>query len=316
MRIKLYGTRGSVPIANSESVRFGGNTTCVRIMSECIPPRLVLGVDAGTGFVPMSYDILQEGELEEIFVLFTHYHHDHTQGLFLSPLMFMKNIKMKLCGPVEMKIGVKEAIADLMRPPYFPVHCKEVRSHIHYKNLEFPKTIVVFIHPQGGYKFMNLDDYERLANSDKFAPIGKGRYPINECLVITMYKSHHPEYTISYRFEEKPTGKVFVFLTDHENEDGVPNDFKNHLNGVDLLIMDAQYSRATYDARTSGFGHGTPDYCISIAETVEAKKLGLTHHDPDSKDSDIEDILREAKKKSNSGKIKIFSCADYQEIEV
>ncbi|GBE16765.1 hypothetical protein BMS3Abin15_00588 [bacterium BMS3Abin15] len=78
MKVKLYGTRGSVPVANSKSVQFGGNTTCVRVMSDCIPESMALIIDAGTGFVPLSNDILQEGGIEETLILFTHYHHDHT----------------------------------------------------------------------------------------------------------------------------------------------------------------------------------------------------------------------------------------------
>ncbi|GBE16764.1 beta-lactamase superfamily domain protein [bacterium BMS3Abin15] len=182
---------------------------------------------------------------------------------------------MKLCGPVENGKGAREMVEDLMRPPYFPVHCKEVRSHIDHKNFEFPKTLVTLIHPQGGYKFMNLDKYERLIRDEKFLPIGKGRYPVGECLVVTMYKSHHPEYTISYRFEEKTTGKVFVFLTDHENEAAASIEIKNHLKKVDLLVMDAQYSGKKYELRTAGFGHGTPGYCAELAKIVGAKILDL-----------------------------------------
>jgi phosphoribosyl 1,2-cyclic phosphodiesterase len=319
MKVITYGTRGSVPISNKDSVAFGGNTTCVRIKSDCIPNDLALIIDAGSGFVPMSTDVLREGGVKEMVVLFSHYHHDHTQGLFLSPLLFMKNIKLRLCGPVDSGIGPEEMMKDMMRPPYFPVHLKEVGSHLHYKNFDFPKTLVGLIHPKGGFQLMNVDDYERLVAFGKHLPIGKGKYPVEECLVVTMYKSRHPEQTISYRFEEKTTGKVFVFLTDHENEDGIPTALKKHLENVCLLIMDSQYPYDVYHKRTAGFGHGTADYCVKIAAEVGAKKLGLTHHDPNSTDKIVADILNEATSNvrvQGKSKISIFACADYQEIEV
>jgi ribonuclease BN (tRNA processing enzyme) len=316
MKLKFYGTRGSIPIANPESVRFGGNTTCVQIMSDCLPKGSILVIDAGSGFVPLTNDALQTGGVNDVTVLFTHYHHDHTQGLLLSNFMFMKGMKLVLCGPVEMGIGPKEMLQHIMQPPYFPVHSKEVASHIAYKGFEFPKTLVVLVHPQGGYKVMDVDEYERLVKTDQHLPIGKGKYPVAECLVIMMYKANHPEQTISYRFDEKPTGKVFVFMTDHQNEDGISLMMRAHIRSANLIVMDSQYSRHMYDASTAGFGHGTPDYCVKVAEEMKVGRLGLTHHNPGSTDKDIEAILEEGERKSNGSGIEIFACADYQEVEV
>jgi ribonuclease BN (tRNA processing enzyme) len=137
-----------------------------------------------------------------------------------------------------------------------------------------------------------------------------------------MYKTAHPEYTVSYRFEERPTGKVFVFLTDHENTDGFPNNLLHHLRGADLLVQDGQYSDEVYRARTSGFGHGTPEYCVKLAQRASVKRLGITHHDPDASDVDVEQRIVEAKQ--FAGEVEsslefienIFVCADYQTIEV
>jgi len=316
MKVKFYGTRGSVPVSSQNKVQYGGNTTCVRLYSDCLPKGLALTIDAGSGFVPLSWDALSEGNLQEVIILFTHYHYDHTQGLFLAPLIFMKLLKLKLCGPQDQGIGPKQMLHELMRPPYFPVHHREVESHLTFKDFEFPKTVVMAFHPEGGYRIMTIESYERVLSNDALLPIGREKYPINECLIITMHKSRHPEQTVSYRIEEKSTNKTFVFLTDHENEDGIPGSFKNHLRGADLLVMDSQYSRAKYDAFTSGFGHGTPDYCVKVAEAVNIKQLGLTHHDPSSKDKDIESIIKEAEDARTDKDLKIFACKDYQEIEL
>jgi len=315
MKAVFAGTRGSVPIANPQSVNYGGNTTCVRIVSECLPQRFALVVDAGTGFVPLSFDLLKEG-VKEVSVLFSHYHPDHTQGIFLSPILFTKAIRLRLFGPIEANVGPEEMMRALMRSPYFPVDYKEVGSHITCKGFDFQRNWVCLFHPKGGMKAMNVEEYEKLLTAGKTIPIGNGKYPVNECLVVTMYKARHPESTISYRFEEKPTGKVFVFLTDHENEDGIPMSFKAHLQNADLLVMDAQYTRLMYNERTAGFGHGTADYCVRVAEEVGAKVLGLTHHNPSSTDADIEAILAEGMAKLNGSGLQIFACRDYQEVDV
>ena len=316
MKVKFYGTRGSIPISDPECIKYGGNTTSLRVYSECLKKGTALAIDTGTGFVPLSRDILQEKNIKEVSVLFSHYHHDHTQGMLLSPLIFIKNIKLNLYGPLDGGVGPKKLLESLMKPPFFPVHFKEVSSHINCKSLEFPKTIVMLFHPKGS-RLMNVDEYECICRDRGYIPINNGgRYPLDEFLVVTMYRSRHPEQTVSYRFEEKPTGKTFVFLTDHENEDGIPLAFKAHVKEADLLVIDSQYSREKYDKFTAGYGHGTPDYCVKVAKAVGVKKLGLTHHDPTSKDKDVEKILEEAKKCDPENELDIFACADYQEIDV
>jgi ribonuclease BN (tRNA processing enzyme) len=332
MKILFYGTRGSIPIANPQSVKTGGNTTCLRVDSACLPKDTWLVVDAGSGMVPLSFDALAAGA-KSVEILFTHWHHDHTQGLPLSPLAFIKAIKLSVFGPIDHGLGPREVIEAIIKPPFFPVDFKEVGSHFSFKALELENSRVILIHPEGGLKIFNLEQFENIKNDGKMFPIGKGKYPLQECMVIRMHRSNHPERTISYRFEEGPTGKVFTFLTDHENQDGIPQSLRAHLSRADLLVMDSQYPRDKYDRSTAGFGHATPDYCVRVALAAGAKRLGLTHHDPSSTDQVVEAILAEARKahgeltQEAKGDAKpspkpslkagdIFVCTDYSTVEV
>jgi len=316
VKVTVYGSRGSVPISNPESIRYGGNTTCIRVISDCIPKGMAVILDAGSGIVPCSFDLLKEGGIHEVIILFTHWHHDHTLGLFLSPLLYRKDMEFRLYGPIQYGIGPKEMLDALMVPPFFPVHHKKVASRIVTRNIEFPETTVGLFHPQGGFGSLPLDQYERFLKKDEFIPIGKGKYPVKECLVVTMHVTNHPEETISYRFEERPTGSNFVFLTDHENLDGMPTDLNTHIADADLLIMDGQYSEDVYRTWAAGFGHGTPGYCVRVAKKSGARKLGITHHAPSAKDADIEAIQKEAEAGLEGAQIQVFTCADYQTIEV
>ena len=321
MKVIFYGTRGSIPVSGPDKVKYGGNTTSIQIESECLPKDWALVIDSGSGFVPLANDCLKKG-IKNIVMFFTHYHHDHTMGLTLAPVTFMKSIRIQAYGPEEHGIGPSKMMENLFRPPYFPVDFREIKSHIHCKGIDFPNSRIFLIHPLGGLKYFTFDQFEKFENEGKMIPFDKGqRYSLGECLIIKMHKSNHPERTISFRLEERPTGKVFVFLTDHENQDGKPRRFMQHVHGADLLVMDSQYDRKKYDTMTAGFGHGTPDYCVETALQAQAKVLGLTHHDPTSSDVKIEEILNEAEKaleeaKSSNGDMKIFACRDYQEVEV
>lgn len=327
MKVTFFGTRGSVPVANPASVATGGNTTCLRIESECLPQGMWLVADAGSGIVPLAMDALKNG-VKSVAILFTHYHWDHTQGLPLAPIAFIKPIPVTCYGPVDDGIGPKEMLESSMRRPFFPVDFKEVASHFTFHRIEHPSTQVIIIHPQGGIKKMALDQFERF--DGKPLPIGKDgeKYPKSECLVIKMMRSSHPEMTISYRFEEGPTGKVFIFLTDNENFSATPNAMKVFLKGADLLAMDSQYTEQKYKTQTAGFGHGTAANCVRVAIEAMVKRLGLTHHDPSSTDQAVQAILGEGKaalQEYLKGNPKekpaliadnIFTCQDYQVVEV
>jgi hypothetical protein len=97
--------------------------------------------------------------------------------------------------------------------------------------MEHPAGKVIVVHPEHKPVVISLEELELAESNPVNRQIRMGSKHINvrECLIIKMYWSNHPERTISYRFEERPTGKVFVFLTDHENTDGIPRSLKNHL---------------------------------------------------------------------------------------
>lgn len=325
MKVEFYGTGGSCPVSNPNRSKYGGNTTCVRVESETFPEDMVVAIDGGSGFVPMSVDVLKKeykGKKKDVRVFFTHAHHDHNQGVPLSPLLYAedgnKNYLADLAfyGPIDSGVGPREILEKIMVQPLFPVHFKEVGSHLKFKGFDFPKNYVVVIHPQGGLKILNVDEYRRLIDNGDYLPINKGKYPVGECMVITMHKSQHPEQTVSYRFAEMPTGKVFVIATDHENQTGISTSFLEHLRGVNLLVMDSQYTEEKYQKMTVGWGHGTPDYCAKIALAVNAERLGLTHHDPFATDQDIDAILKVAEDKLLDSAIKVFACKDYEYVEV
>jgi len=316
MRIKIYGSRGSLPIFNNSSLKYGGNTTCLRLFNNKIPENAAVVIDAGSGFLAMGHDILSKGEnVDEIVTFFTHWHHDHILGLFHSPVLFIKKYKMRLLGPKENHKGPKEMMINMMTPPYFPIDIRAVKGHFKYHDFVFPGREVTLIHKKG-IKVIDIDKYEKLEHAEEpMVKLKKAYYPLKECITVKTCKTAHPDLTLSYRFEDMSTGKVFVFLTDHENQDGVPFALTEHLKGADLLIADCQYTRKKYEASSAGFGHATPDYVMRLAKQTGIKKIGLTHHDPNSTDKDIDEIVEEARKLADDG-THVFACADFMDVNV
>jgi len=298
------------------SLKYGGNTTCLRVFNNNLPNGSALCLDAGSGYLALGQDILKnEPDVSKIITLFSHWHHDHIIGLFHSPLLFIKKYFMHLIGPEDKGVGPKQMLETMMTPPYFPIDIREVRGHFKFNPIQFPGREVILLHNEG-VKVMNNEKFEALESSmSPYISIKKVRYPISECLVIKTMKAKHPDLTISYRIEDRTKNKTMVFLTDHENQDGIPQNVIAHLKGADLLVMDCQYSRAKYDSMTAGFGHATPDYVIKLAKLAGIKKVGLIHHDPMSNDEGVEAIVEEARSHlAPEDGIDVFACADFMDI--
>ena len=85
MKLKFYGTRGSIPICDAGFQEFGGNTTCLQI-TFTDANRIVI-IDAGTGLRNLGRDLRAIGHKQDrIVIVFTHFHWDHIQGFpFFAP---------------------------------------------------------------------------------------------------------------------------------------------------------------------------------------------------------------------------------------
>ena len=80
LRLRFWGTRGSIPSPGSATVEYGGNTPCVEVRTDT--GWLVI-LDAGTGIRELGRSLVAtangNGIAADIFL--THAHWDHIQGI-------------------------------------------------------------------------------------------------------------------------------------------------------------------------------------------------------------------------------------------
>ena len=108
MEIRLLGTGGWMPTDRRE-------TACVLIRDG----RDALALDAGTGFCRLVTEpSLLEG-CERLFVVLTHFHHDHTYGLMCAPALRSIPVR-ELWAPGRRVAGVaaEDVIHRLLDPPF------------------------------------------------------------------------------------------------------------------------------------------------------------------------------------------------------
>ncbi|MEZ4425050.1 MAG: MBL fold metallo-hydrolase [Gemmatimonadota bacterium] len=81
MIVTLWGTRGTFPVPGAETLRHGGDTSCLSVEWG----RNVLVVDVGTGARRLGAEL--KGRDVDLSILLTHIHGDHVLGLpFFAPL--------------------------------------------------------------------------------------------------------------------------------------------------------------------------------------------------------------------------------------
>ena len=245
MKVKFYGTRGSIPVSGSEYLEFGGNTSCVKIT---IKDNDRIGIlDAGTGIRVLGNEIASQNfPHPAILIGFSHFHWDHIQGLpFFAPAFNPEQRLIIMALGKDRKIkDLKDVFATQMRKKYFPLRIDNM-----------------------GAKF-------KFVKPDKSVQEIGGTH-------ITAIPHKHPGGAYSYRIERN--NKVFIYCTDIEHGKKIKPKIIDFCRGADLLIPDDTSTKEELATR-KGWGHSSYDQAMEVAEVAGVKKLVMTHHDPNHSD--------------------------------
>jgi phosphoribosyl 1,2-cyclic phosphodiesterase len=284
MRVTFWGVRGSFPVPGPDTVRFGGNTPCVEVQAN----GHTIILDAGTGIVRLGNDLLrrakEKSEPVRATLLFSHMHHDHTQGFpFFTPAYVGSSV-LNIFGPRVFERDLEETLAHSMLPPSFPVALQEMNSLKFVRNMT-ETDVILLGKTEDAVTVRNF--YHEQVEDDP------------ELVRIKALRSYaHPEGVLIYRIEWR--GKSVIYATDTEGYVNTDQRLAAFAKGADLLIHDAQYSEAHYlgqdgAAATQGWGHSTPQMACAVAKTAGVKRLVLFHHEPRYSDDMITGLEAQAK---------------------
>jgi phosphoribosyl 1,2-cyclic phosphodiesterase len=270
MKFRFWGVRGSIPAPGPNTIRYGGNTTCIEVRTDA--DTLII-LDGGTGIFALAQSLL--GRLPVAANIFiTHTHWDHIHGLpFFTPL-FIPGNSVKLFGASDPVTGngVEQVMAVQLQYSFFPVREAEMKAAISYQSLAVGESVAV-------------DD-----------------------AIVTGTLLNHPVIDFGYRID--CNGKSVFFTGDHEPHYNIyePGDagyvecqtsigerqamIDEAMRGVDALIVDCSYTREEYPAKV-GWGHGHFDGAIAMALRVGAKHLYCTHYEPTRSDDELEKVFAE-----------------------
>ncbi|MBN2362442.1 MAG: MBL fold metallo-hydrolase [Deltaproteobacteria bacterium] len=130
--IRFYGVRGSLTVPGADTVRVGGNTSCV--LYSVGDEMIVL--DSGSGIRVLGNELMRQKKSIRANVLLSHYHWDHLLGLpFFAPI-YSPTTELAFHGEHKFDSGVKEEIQKQFMGPNFPVERKDLSSKLSFHDIK------------------------------------------------------------------------------------------------------------------------------------------------------------------------------------
>lgn len=272
--LRFWGVRGSYAAPHETHLGVGGNTSCVEFRAG----EHLLVCDGGTGIISLGDALVREGRLNEMLVVFTHYHWDHICGLPFFQPAFSPDWRIRFFGPGDTAADIERRLSDQMKAPYFPVETETWMADISY--------------------------VEPHRNGLRHGPFE-----------VTHFNVHHPGVTYGYRV--RIADKTVVYISDnevqflktsiakrihefeadeHELLERMVSEQRSAevgaIEGVDILIHDAQYTPHDY-SKKRGWGHSCYVDTVNLAIDAGVGCLYLYHHDPNYTDDQVAAIHRD-----------------------
>ncbi len=262
MRVTFWGVRGSIPTPGAETVRYGGNTSCVSVQ---LGDDMVV-FDAGTGIRLLGNRLMADGAPSRIHLFLSHVHWDHIQGFpFFAPA-YNAGFDIMVHGRGQADFTLGQILAGQMEGPNFPVSLDQLDAKLAYHDLAPAQEI-------------------HLLKAD-------GR----TLATLKCISGNHPNGVLVYRLEDPVSGRSMVYATDTEHySHGLDQAITTLAQGADLLIYDGMYTPEEYESKHKGWGHSTWEQGLAIARAAKVKQYMVFHHDPSHDDAFLDSLLATVK---------------------
>jgi phosphoribosyl 1,2-cyclic phosphodiesterase len=257
MRVTFFGVRGSIPSPGPDTIRYGGNTSCVEVV---LADGTVLILDGGTGLLPLGNRLQADGFGGTLHLCITHVHWDHVFGIpFFAPVYLRETTLVLHPVPIE-ATGRVLAYEDIFDGVHFPVRVPQLSARL--------------VRPEP---------------TDQPWRIGSAR--------VRRAALNHPGGATGFRIEDEDGAVAVLLTDNElvPPTAGVttPVELARFAAGAGLLIHDAQYLDSEIPEK-QGRGHSTIPQVLALGRAAEVRTLALYHHDPGRSDDALDVIAKEA----------------------
>lgn len=317
MRVRFWGTRGSLPVAlTAADVRakllatlraardrplategdlaralaalpfsvagtYGGHSSCVQLETGGSD---YFVCDMGSGLRPFGQAAIaqRKGAAQTFHIFLSHLHWDHIMGLPFFVPAFVSGNRVVIYGSHE---GLEAALRRQQERPSFPV------------------------------------DFSIFGAKMEFVRLDPGRvYDVGGVAVTSMLQRHGGD-SYGYRFESQ--GKVVVYSTDSEHplaQAEHTERFVDFFRDADLVVFDAMYSLADAISVKADWGHSSNIVGVELCQMAGVRHLCLFHHEPVFDDAAIDAVLAETRRLEEitraATRLEVSAAFDGMEVEL
>lgn len=280
MNVRIWGTRGSYPVARAEMLRYGGNTSCVevRVGDTCIL------LDAGTGLRLLGEALMREADSAptHLHLLITHTHWDHILGFpFFAPI-YTSQTHMSIYGLQRTQSSLRTTLDNALSDPLLPIGLDNLSARLDFHELNHDVSF-------------ELGQDVRITTARTNHPYRALGYRIESAAGILVFvPDTGPFHTILFGDEFVVWSGTAPKLSAREQRtlDRMRMAMIALATGADWMIYDTQFTEAQY-ALFPHWGHSTPAQAIEIAREARVRELLLFHHDPHRTDTELDVITSE-----------------------
>lgn len=255
--VQFWGVRGSVPSPGKDTVRYGGNTSCIEMRIG--DKRLIF--DGGTGLQRLGQHLLKDMPTEA-YMFFTHYHWDHIQGFpFFTPA-FIEGNCFHIHGAVPPDAeSMKQHFIDRVLHPNSPVPIAGMQADMKFYEL-IPGDV------------FHLDD-----------------------ITIETGHLNHPNNAMGYRISWQGRSVFYCTDTEHfpdRIDESVLHLAQNaDLLIYDAMYTDEEYHNPK--SPKVGWGHSTWQEGLRISKVAGVKRFVVFHHEPTHSDDFLDRLTEQLK---------------------
>jgi len=260
MKVKLWGTRGSIPSPGPETIRYGGNTSCVGVT---LSDGSMLALDAGTGI--RSLGNVLAAEPTRLHILLTHLHLDHIQGLVFFAPAFRAQTEIVIWGPSSPEASLRDRISRYISAPLSPVEVRELPCDVSFRHC-----------PQAEWE-IGPARIRAASVAHRGPTLG--------------YRIDDAGSSLAYIPDHEPALGADIDTLEDEWISGL-----GLAHNASLLIHDGQYTDDEYPDHL-GWGHSSLSHAISFARRAGAERTLLFHHDPMHSDSQLDELAQGARER-------------------
>jgi phosphoribosyl 1,2-cyclic phosphodiesterase len=258
VKVRLWGTRGSIPAPGPDTVRYGGNTSCVGVT---LSDGSLLALDAGSGIRSLGLTLPEEPT--RLHILLTHLHLDHILGLAFFAPVFRPQAEIVVWGPASPEASLRDRIARYVSAPLSPLEVRELPCDVSFRAC-----------PQSEWE-IGPARIRSAAVAHRGPTLG---FRIDEGdSSLTYIPDHEPALGADLDRLEDEWISGFELARD-----------------TSLLIHDGQYSDAEYPDHV-GWGHSALSHTLAFAHRTGAERTLLFHHDPTHSDAQLDALRGEAR---------------------